>query len=111
VAAKKGSESKETGPPPLPGKAGPPPRAMSLDRIEVDSKWLIKPVEKKWQKVRDVPLNPQHLPSSLAVKPRGQLPPPLPREDEGDGAGSTRPGAATKSAGRTSRRPPPPTRK
>jgi hypothetical protein len=100
----KGAE-KGKGPPPLPSVSSQPtiPRH---DTIEVDSKWLIPPVAKKWRrKTSPEPREPLPLPSSIAVKPRGKLPPPLPREDEDETTDAAAP-KTLKSGVRSSRRPP-----
>jgi hypothetical protein len=102
--ASKGTK-KGKGPPPIPSVSSQPTMPRH-DTIEVDSKWLIPPVTKKWRrKTSDEPREPLPLPSSIAVKPRGKLPPPLPREDEDESTDAAAP-KTPKSGGRTSRRPP-----
>jgi hypothetical protein len=106
-------EEKSSGKRARKGKGPPPVRSQSdvptvprHDTIEVDSKWLIAPVAKKWRKkTGDEPRKPLPLPAVVAVKPMGRLPPVVPREDDED---SARPAApkAPGGGGRTSKRPP-----
>jgi hypothetical protein len=63
-------------PPPRPAKAG------KHDTIPVESEWLLPPLPKD-APTGDKPPKPPPLPS-VAVKPKGRLPPPLPREDDDD---------------------------
>lgn len=98
------SAKKGKGPPPIPSLSSQA-TAPRHDTIDVDSKWLIAPVAKKWRrKGTDEPAKPLPLPSAIAVKPRGKLPPPLPREDDESTDAAPK---APKGNGPTSRRPPP----
>jgi hypothetical protein len=96
------SKGVRKGPPPLPR----PSKIPSHDTIEVDSRWLIPPLPKESygktgeQSRREVPLAPV-----IASKPRGKLPPPLPREDDDSGEAVAQ--RSPKRGSRTSRRPPP----
>jgi hypothetical protein len=101
VAAKKSLRPK--GPPPLP-KA---PNVPRHDTIDVDSRWLIPPLPKEGpgKATEESRKQPPPLPAVvIAVKPRGKLPPPLPREDDSAAAPAPK---SPKRGARTSRRPPP----
>ncbi len=73
--------------------------------IEVDSRWLIPSIpEMKPVKAREAQPRPQTPPASLAVKPKGKLPPPIPRDDRDDRPVDA--GRSPRGGGRTSKRPP-----
>jgi hypothetical protein len=97
------SKGVRKGPPPLPR----PSKMPRHDTIEVDSRWLIPPLPKEShvrtgeQPRREAPLLPIPI---IASKPRGKLPPPLPREDDDSGEAVAQ--KLPKRGSRTSRRPP-----
>jgi hypothetical protein len=86
------------GTPPLAGTSKPARHST----IEVNSRWLIPSIpEIAIPKRSEPPRQPLPLPATLAVKPRGKLPPPLPREDR-----ESAPTDPPKRGERTSKRPP-----
>jgi hypothetical protein len=88
-------------------KRGPPPPAgpskpVRHNTIEVNSRWLIPSIPEIALPTRGEPaLQPLPVPANLAVKPRGKLPPPLPREDH-----ESAPTDPPRRGERTSKRPP-----
>ncbi len=76
----------------------PPPGAPRRDTIEVDRRWLIPPLPAV--AIDDPRQQPPPIPAALATKPRGKLPPPLPRDDANEDP-------APRRTPRESKRPPP----
>jgi hypothetical protein len=76
------SKRSRSGAPPTPAST-PPSRKPDRNTIPVQSRWLIPPVPKEG-KASQPPARPPPPPAATAVKPRGKLPPPLPREDSED---------------------------
>jgi len=70
-------------PPPPPSKraaaAPPPSKEESGEVIDVNTSWLIPSMPPG--KVSPAPRQPPP-PAVISVKPRGKLPPPLPRDDD-----------------------------
>jgi hypothetical protein len=63
------------GPPPLPGAdGGPPPLRARRDTTEVQLDWL--------EEVPESPVVVMNEPPLIQAKPKGKLPPPLPREEK-----------------------------
>jgi hypothetical protein len=85
-------------PPPAPAAKQPPPLSTGSQRrktIEVDMNWLLEPPDAE-------PTAPV-VPASIASKPRGKLPPPLPREEPAEGP-VDRPKTGSRPSERPSRR-------
>jgi hypothetical protein len=74
------SKRSHPAPPPSKRASTPPASKESDETIDVDSAWLIPPVPALPGKVSKPP-RPPPPPAVIAVKPRGKLPPPLPRDD------------------------------
>jgi hypothetical protein len=110
--ANKHAKNARKGPPPLPRQSTLPSnvtRVPRRDTIEVDSRWIVPPLPseahgKAQDKVAQPRKSPPPLPAPLVAKPRGKLPPPLPREDD-ESADEESP-KATKRSPSTSKRPP-----
>jgi hypothetical protein len=72
-------------PPSKRGRKTPPPRRPS-STIPVEAGWLIPPLPEEVKTQAKVP-KLSHPPVKITTKPKGQLPPPLPRTDDEDDGG------------------------
>jgi hypothetical protein len=86
------------GPPPLPRRSRPPRR----DTIEVKSEWLMPPLP-EGHEAGGKPVKPTTH-TTTGAKPRGKLPPPLPREEPESAGGHGH--GKSKRPPRPSKRPP-----
>ncbi len=84
-------------PPSKQGRPTPSPKAPSTaprrNTIPVQSSWLIPPLPDEVKKPSKVPrpprppAKPSRPPVTITTKPKGKLPPPLPRTDDGEDEG------------------------
>jgi hypothetical protein len=85
--------AEEERPPTKRGRPAPPPPSAAPRRntIPVQSSWLIPPlpeeVKTEGKKSRPPVRKPSRPPVVITTKPKGKLPPPLPRTDDEDDSG------------------------